>query len=99
MREYKCSIRTSGGKFRTIYSPAGALAAWDNIEIRCKKLNVDFYAAKCKNLNCNLKRFKINKPQTVYVKTSPVFVSKHLRGMPEGVETLIPVACYCHVVS
>ena len=98
MRDYNCHIRTNhAGNFRTKYSPDGALAEWDMIEIRCKKLHDDFYAAKCKSLNCNLQKFNIKKPDAVHVKSSPVFVARHLEGMPIRAKVLIPVACYCKV--
>ena len=98
MREYHCHVRRfHGGKFRTAYSPTGALAAWDTIQIRCKKLHEDFYAAKCKTLNCNLEKFKMIKPDSVSIRSYPIFEYKHLTGMPDRVKVLIPVACFCQV--
>ena len=79
----------------TMYSPPKALAAWDMLEIRCRQLKEDFHAARCQNLNCNLDRFKINKPRNVNLKSYPVFAPMHFRGMPKNVEVLVPVGCYC----
>ena len=87
------------GKIKTLYSPDGALARWEKIHIRCKKLEEDFYAARCLSLNCNLGEFDITKPLDVSVKTSPVFVVNHLEGMPVRAKVLVPVACYCKVVN
>lgn len=82
-------------KVRKIYIPNGALAKWAIIEIRCRSLNENFYAAVCQNKNCNIGDYDITKPDNIVLESKPIFASRHVSGMNQNKTVLVPIACSC----
>lgn len=70
-----------------------AFAQWDNIIVKCRKLDRHFVAAMCVDSDCSYKEYEISKPEGVEFKSMPVFCNQHIGEL----EVLVPVACYCQV--
>ena len=79
------------------HSKPKALAAWDMYTVRCDGLDENFQAAKCRNPKCNLENFSISKPDSVQVRSTPIFTSEYFSGMSQHTTVLVPKGCYCNV--
>ena len=73
----------------------GALAAWDFVEMRCRKLEENFYAALCRNSACNIANYRLTKPNSVKLESRPIFANRKIAGMKERKTVLVPIACSC----
>ena len=73
----------------------GALAAWDIVELRCRRLKENFYAALCRNESCDLGKYRMTKPDGVELRSKPVYASRSISGMGERKKVLVPIACIC----
>ena len=93
----ECSIRKKAGEPRKMIVPNGALAAWDFVELRCRKLKQAFVAALCRNSGCNIGNYQIEKPNSVKLVTKPIFANRKIAGMKERKTVLVPIACSCQV--
>ena len=93
----ECSIRKKAGQPRKIIVPNGALAAWDFVELRCRKLKQTFVAALCRNSGCNIGNYQITKPKSIKLVSKPIFANRKIAGMKERKTVLVPIACSCQV--
>ena len=95
LEKKKCSITKRAGSLRKMRVDNGALAAWDMVELRCRKLKEVFYAAMCRNSYCNIANFGMKRPIGVALFSKPVFASRRISGMRPRKTVLVPIACSC----
>ena len=65
LKEKRCSVKKKAGRVRKEVVTNGALAAWDFVEVRCRKLQEIFYVALCRNTSCTIGDYRMTKPNMI----------------------------------